>query len=61
MKKEINRSQRVKRLKKLILGAVALAILIPLLACIVLSVRVFQLKKQVAALKEQIPVETAEA
>lgn len=61
MKKEINRSQRVKRLKKLILGAVALAILIPLLACIVLSVRVFQLKKQVATLKEQIPVETAEA
>lgn len=61
MKKEINRSQRVKRLKKLILGAVALAILIPLLACIVLSVQVFQLKKQVAALKEQIPVETAEA
>lgn len=61
MKKEINRSQRVKRLKKLILGAVALAILIPFLACIVLSVRVFQLKKQVAALKEQIPVETAEA
>lgn len=64
MKKEINRSQRVKRLKKMILGTIALAILIPLLACIVLSVRVFQLKKQVAALKEQIPaeaVETAEA
>ena len=64
MKKEINRSQRVKRLKKMILGTVVLAILIPVLACIVLSVRVFQLKRQVTALKEQIPaeaVETAEA
>ncbi len=60
MKKEINRSQRVKRLKIMILGTIALAILIPLLACIVLSVRVFQLKKQVAALKEQIPVENAQ-
>ena len=60
MKKEINRSQRVQRLKKMILGAVALAILIPLVACIVLSVRVFQLKRQVAALKEQIPVEAPE-
>ena len=60
MKKEINRSQRVQRLKKMILGAVALAILIPLVTCIVLSVRVFQLKRQVAALKEQIPVEAPE-
>ena len=60
MKKEINRSQRVKRLKKVILGTIVLAILMPLLACIVLSVRVFQLKKQVAALKEQIPVENPE-
>ncbi len=60
MKKEINRLQRVKRLKKMILGVVALAILIPLISCIVLSVRVFQLKKQVSALREQIPVETLE-
>ena len=57
MKKEINRSQRVKRLKKLILGAVALAILIPVIGCILLSVRVFQLKKQVAVLTEQLPTE----
>ena len=57
MKKEINRSQRVKRLKKMILWTIALAILIPLLACILLSVRVFQLKKQVAVLTEQLPVE----
>lgn len=60
MKKEINRSQRVKRLKKMILGAIALAILIPLIACIILSVRVFQLKRQVAVLREQIPVEKAQ-
>ena len=60
MKKEINRSQRVKRLKKMILWTIALAILIPLVFCIILSVRVFQLKRQVAALKEQIPVETPE-
>ena len=57
MKKEINRSQRVKRLKKMILWTIALAILIPVIGCIVLSVRVFQLKKQVAVLTEQLPVE----
>ena len=57
MKKEINRSQRVKRLKKMILWTIALAILIPVIGCIVLSVRVFQLKKQVAVLTEQVSVE----
>lgn len=57
MKKEINRSQRVKRLKKMILWTIALAILIPVIGCILLSVRVFQLKKQVAVLTEQLPVE----
>ena len=57
MKKEINRSQRVKRLKKMILWTIALAILIPVIGCILLSVRVFQLKKQVAALTEQLPTE----
>ena len=57
MKKEINRSQRVKRLKKMILWAIALAILIPVIGCILLSVRVFQLKKQVAVLTEQLPTE----
>lgn len=57
MKKEINRSQRVKRLKKIILWTIALAILIPVIGCILLSVRVFQLKKQVAVLTEQLPTE----
>lgn len=57
MKKEINRSQRVKRLKKMILWTIALAILIPVIGCFLLSVRVFQLKKQVAVLTEQLPVE----
>ena len=57
MKKEINRSQRVKRLKKMILWTIALAILIPVIGCIVLSVCVFQLKKQVAVLTEQLPTE----
>ena len=57
MKKEINRSQRVKRLKKMILWTIALAILIPVIGCILLSVRVFQLKKQVAVLTEQLLVE----
>lgn len=57
MKKEINRSQRVKRLKKMILWTIALAILIPVIGCVLLSVRVFQLKKQVAVLTEQLPVE----
>ena len=57
MKKEINRSQRVKRLKKMIVWTIALAILIPVTGCILLSVRVFQLKKQVAVLTEQLPVE----
>lgn len=57
MKKEINRSQRVKRLKKMILWTIALAILIPVIGCILLSVRVVQLKKQIAVLTEQLPVE----
>lgn len=57
MKKEINRSQRVKRLKKMILWTISLAILIPVIGCIVLSVRVFQLKKQVAVLTEQLSTE----
>ena len=57
MKKEINRSQRVKRLKKMILWTIALAILIPVTGWILLSVRVFQLKKQVAVLTEQLPTE----
>ena len=57
MKKEINRSQRVKRLKKMILWTIARAILIPVIGCILLSVRVFQLKKQVAVLTEQLPTE----
>ena len=57
MKKEINRSQRVKRLKKMILWTIALAILIPVIGCILLSVRVFQLKKQVAVLTKQLPTE----
>lgn len=57
MKKEINRSQRVKRLKKMILWTIALAILIPVIGCILLSARVFQLKKQVAVLTEQLPTE----
>lgn len=57
MKKKINRSQRVKRLKKMILWTIALAILIPVIGCILLSVRVFQLKKQVAVLTEQLPTE----
>ena len=57
MKKEINRSQRVRRLKKMILWTIALAILIPVIGCILLSVRVFQLKKQVAVLTEQLPTE----
>ena len=57
MKKEINRSQRVKRLKKMIFWTIALAILIPVIGCILLSVRVFQLKKQVAVLTEQLPTE----
>lgn len=57
MKKEINRSQRVKRLKKMILWTIALAILIPVIGCILLSVRVFQLKKQVVVLTEQLPTE----
>jgi len=41
----------------MILWTIALAILIPVTGCILLSVRVFQLKKQVAVLTEQLPVE----
>ena len=41
----------------MILWTIALAILIPVIGCILLSVRVFQLKKQVAVLTEQLPTE----
>lgn len=48
-----NRSNRVKRLKKLILGTIALAILIPIIACVILFVKVNNLQKQVLQLTEK--------
>lgn len=47
-----NRNKRVKRLKKLILGTVVTAILIPIIACVILFVKVNELQKQVLQLSE---------
>lgn len=46
------RTKRVKRLKKLILGTVALAVFIPLVACVILFIKVNNLQKQVLQLAE---------
>lgn len=47
-----NRNKRVKRLKKLILGTVVTAILIPIIACVILFIKVNELQKQVLQLSE---------
>lgn len=47
-----NRNNRVKRLKKLILGTVVTAILIPIIACVILFIKVNELQKQVLQLSE---------
>lgn len=49
-----DRSKRIKRLKKIILRTVAAAIIIPIIACIFLSVSVFKLQRQVKELKSQL-------
>lgn len=53
----IDRSKRVRRLKKMILGTIALLILIPTLLCIYLGVRVAGLKSQVKSLSLQLSMQ----
>lgn len=48
-----NRSKRVKRLKKLILTAVAIAILMPMITCVILFAKVNDLQKQVLQLSQE--------
>lgn len=52
MAQKVNRSRRVRRLKKLILGTIALAIFVPTLLCIYLGIRVAGLKTQVKGLSQ---------
>lgn len=52
-----DRSKRVRRLKKMILGTIALLILIPTLLCIYLGVRVAGLKSQVKSLSLQLSMQ----
>ncbi len=57
------RRKRINRLKKMILGTIVLAILIPVIICIVLGVKVYSLSKQVndleGRLKEAESMESA--
>lgn len=53
----IDRSKRVRRLKKMILGTIALLILIPTVLCIYLGVRVAGLKSQVKSLSLQLSMQ----
>lgn len=53
----IDRSKRVRRLKKMILGTIALLILIPSVLCIYLAFRVAGLKAQVKSLSVQLSMQ----
>jgi peptidoglycan/xylan/chitin deacetylase (PgdA/CDA1 family) len=51
------RRKRINRLKKMILGAVAMAILIPVIICVILGIRLMNLSKQVTALEADLEEE----
>lgn len=57
MAHKIDRSKRVRRLKKMILGTIAALILIPSVLCIYLAVRVSGLKEQVKSLSLQLSMQ----
>lgn len=57
MEETAARRKRINRLKKMILGAVAMAILIPIVICIILGVRVFYLSGEVETLLMQLEEE----
>ena len=40
------RKKRVKRLKKMIIGSVLAAIVIPIVVCVILAIQVYSLKEQ---------------
>lgn len=54
MEENIARRKRINRLKKMILGMVAMAILIPVIICIFLGMKVSTLSKEVEKLQEQL-------
>ena len=51
-----DRKKRVRRLKKVILGTVASAVVIPVIACVILTVYVFRLKGEVRELRTLLAV-----
>ena len=54
MEENIARRKRINRLKKMILGMVAMAILIPVIICIFLGVKVNVLSKEIRQLQKQL-------
>lgn len=54
-----NRRKRVQRLKKIILAAIALLIVVPVIVCVILSVQVVQLTHRVQNLEELLTGEEA--
>lgn len=60
MEETVARRKRINRLKKIILGMTGLAVLIPTVICIILGVRIFGLKSEVAKLQLLLSEKQAE-
>lgn len=61
MDEAIARRKRINRLKKVILGLVGVAILVPVMLCITLAVKLAEQKQQTAKLQVQLEAKEAEA
>lgn len=61
MEEAIARRKRINRLKKMILGMVGMAILIPVIICVVLAVQVAGQKQQIKELESLLAAKEAEA
>lgn len=60
MDEAIARRKRINRLKKMILGMVGVAILVPIMICVILAVKLTEQKHQTAQLQLQLATKEAE-
>lgn len=60
MDEAIARRKRINRLKKMILGMVGVAILVPIMICVILAVKLTEQKHQTAQLQLQLAAKEAE-
>lgn len=60
MERTYDRRKRIRRLKKIILGTIAAAIVIPVILSLVLGIRVIQLQNRVRELEKNLAVRTTE-